>query len=275
MAELLIEQAIIVRGPSGWDVVARSPGWDDKWQPEIDRLCESFGQPPIGEHLPVCVFAQPLGRDRVAVVQAAAEGDMPVLRFRVLAAPTAIYAAIGDPFAVSDQFPPPWESRIALPSLAWTDELPDRSIERVQRILQEDDSPTLLGAAQAIVDGGRVVFERPFPAPDLLRRLWALLPDNTRAEVWPASFAWASDLDLHAVVVPRFDADRWPGYVTEAQAGDYPEGRYELNLQIAVEGGDQHALDRLFARRTSRQMLQLALTILALAVFVAILLKAI
>ena len=35
-------------------------------------------------------------------------------------------------------------------------EPPDRSIERVQRILQEDDSATLLGGAQAIVDGGKL-----------------------------------------------------------------------------------------------------------------------
>lgn len=275
MPELLIEQAIVVRGKSGWDIVARSPGWDDRWQPDVERLCEGFGQPPFGEHLPQCVFAQPLGRERVAVVQVAADGDLPVLRFRILATPNDVYAGLGDPFALSERFAPPWESRIALPSLAWTDELPDRSVERVQRILQEEDSPTLLGAAQAIVDGGRVVFERPFPAPDLLRRLWALLPDNTRAEVWPASFAFSSEFDWHAVVVPKYDALLWPGYVTEAQAGDYPEGRYELNLQIAVESDDQRALDRLFARRTSRQMLQLALTILAIAVLAAVLLKTI
>jgi hypothetical protein len=275
MPELLIEQAIVLRGRSGWEIVARSPGWEDAWQSEIELLCDGFGQPPIGEHLPICVFAQPLGRDRAAVVQAAADGDVPILRFRILTVPNAVYAGIGDPFALSERFPPPWDSRIALPSLAWTNEIPDRSLERVRRVLQEADSPTLLGAAQAIVDGGRVIFERPFPAPDLLRRLWTLLPDNTRAEVWPASFAFSSDLDWHAVVVPHYDPEQWPGYVTESQAGDYPEGRYELNLQIAVETENQIALDRLFARRTSRQMLQLALTILVFAVLAAILLKAI
>jgi hypothetical protein len=269
----MIEQALIAPAAAGWEIVARSPGWRDEWRSEVERLCAGFGTPPQGEHLSLCVFAQPLGRDHVAVVQAAADGALPILRFHFLLVPNTLYGRVGDPFTLAEQYPPPWDARIVLPSFDWTDEPPDRSLERVQRILQEDDSATLLGGAQTLVDGGRLVFERPFPAPDLLRRLWALLPDSTRAEVWPASYAFSAELDLNAVVVPHYDPSQWPGFLTEAQAGDYPEGRYELNLQIAVEAGDQRALDRLFARRTSRQTLRLAIAILFIAVGAAALVK--
>ena len=45
-------------------------------------------------------------------------------------------------------------------------------------------------------------------------------------------------------------------------AENYPEGRYELNLQIAAEAGDQHELDSLFTRRSRKQTLQLGLILL-------------
>jgi hypothetical protein len=274
MPEMMIEQAILEPTSRGWELRARSPGWRDEWQPDAERICAGFGRPPTGAHLPNCVFAQPLGRDQVAVVQAAADGAVPILRFHVLIIPNRLYGAIGDPFTIAEQFPPPWGARVVLPTLVWTDEPADRSVERVQRILQEDDSATLLGGAQALVDGGRIVFERPFPAPDLLRRLWALLPDSTRAELWPASYVFAADLDWHAAVVPRYEPTAWPRFISEEQAGDYPEGRYELNLQIAAESGNQMALDRLFARRTSRQTLRLAIVLLCAAIAAAVLTKA-
>jgi len=273
MPEPLIQQAILTATHGGWEIAARSPGWSDDWKTNVDQICTGFGDPPSSEHLPLCVLAQPLGRDHAAILQCASDGSPPRLRFHVLAVPDALYRSIGDPFLIAEQFPPPWEARVVLPDLVWTEGPPDRSVERVQRILQEDDSATLLGGAKAIVDGGKIVFERPFPATDLLRRLWALLPDSTRAEVWPASFAFSAALAWHVAVVPRYDPADWPGYITETQAGDYPESRYELNLQIAVESGDQRALDRLFARRTSRQTLRLALAILVVAASAAVLAK--
>jgi hypothetical protein len=270
MPDLTIEQALAERKPAGIEIVARSPGFAAEWEPEVLRLCAAFGAPPAGEFLPNCVFARPLARKRVAVVQAAAEGQPPKLQFHCLSFPADLYASIGDPFRIAEEFPPPWGETVALPTLAWLDDVPRRTVGQVQRVLQEDDAPTLLGAAQSIVDGGRVVFERPFPTPDLLHRLWMLLPDSTRAEAWPASYAFGPELDVHAIVVPKADPAKFPGYLTEAQAGDYPEGRYELNLQIATEAGDQHALDRLLSRRSSRETLRLALILLALAMGMAV-----
>ena len=269
MPDLTIEQALAEAAPDGLAVVARSPGFDEAWEPEFLRLATAFGRPAAGEYLPTCVFARPFERGRVAVVQAAAEGQPPVLRFHCLAIPIDVYAGVGDPFHIAERFAPPWGERIALPTLAWLDEVETRTVGQIQRVLQEDDGPTLLGAAQALVDGGRVVFERPFPAPDLLRRLWLLLPQSTRADVWPASYAFGPELDVQAVVVPKADPAAFPCYITEPQAGDYPEGRYELNLQIAAEAGDQMALDRLLSRRSSRQTVWLAVVLLIAAMGLA------
>lgn len=273
MPDAVIEQALMETTRMGWTITARSPGWDDEWTAEVERICAGFGQPPALQHLSPCTWAQPLGRDRVIVAQAACEGAPPSLRFRVMVLDKALYARFGEPFALSEQYPPPWGARIVLPTLAGIDEPPERNVERMQRILQQDDAPTLLGGVQALLDGGRIVFERPFPAPDLVRRLWALLPNTSRAELWPASYAFAGNPVLHAVVVPRYDPTDWPGFLTEDQAGDYPQGRYELNLQIAVENGDQRSLDRLFARRTSGQMLRLAIVMVIVATAVAIAVK--
>ena len=94
--------------------------------------------------------------------------------------------------------------------------------------------------------------------------------DSTRAEVWPASYAFGNALGAHVLVVPRADPAEFAGYLTEPQAGDYPEGRYELNLQIAAESEDQGAIDALFARRSSRQTLRLAVVILFLVMGLAV-----
>src|SRR5206468_7401 len=119
------------------------------------------------------------------------------------------------------------------------------------------------GGAQALLDGGRVVFERAQPDAGLIRGLWTLLPASSRAHLWPASFAFGNALGFDAVVVARANGDAFAGYVGEEQAKDYPEGRYELNLQIAAEAGDQAELDHLFARRSRAQTWRLGLFLVA------------
>jgi hypothetical protein len=89
--------------------------------------------------------------------------------------------------------------------------------------------------------------------------------------LWPASFAFCNALEFHAVATPNATREEFGSYHTEESAGDYPEGRYELALQTAVEAGDQHALDRLFARRTPAETMRLGLDLLGLAAIVSIL----
>src|SRR5262249_49338633 len=72
------------------------------------------------------------------------------------------------------------------------------------------------------------------------------------------------------LVVPRANPEEYVEYVREEQAGDYPEGRYELALQVAAEAGDQRDLDALFARRSSAQMLRLCVLLLIVMALLAV-----
>src|SRR5262249_43556599 len=213
--------------------------------------------------------AGPVGNGKAAAARAGegagGEPGRPAgLTSHVLTMPRAEYTQyLGDPFAVADRFPPPWGQAAPLASLSLPAEpLPPRTVEEVQRVLQrvkahallegEDplnhdrpltvdnaESPALLGGVQVLVDGGRVVFERPGPDDGLMRGLWTLLPTRTRGELWPASFAFDNALGFDALVVPRADGPQYDGYTDEEQAAEYPPGSYELNLQIAAESGNQ------------------------------------
>src|SRR5581483_10624608 len=91
----------------------------------------------------------------------------------------------------------------------------------------------------------------------------------TRADLWPASFAFGNRLGFDALVVPKVQGVDFADYLREEQAGDYPEGRYEHGLQVAAESGDQAELDSLFARRSRADARRLALILLAVALVLA------
>ena len=130
----------------------------------------------------------------------------------------------------------------------------DDPLETVKRA----DSATQLGGAQAIVDGCRLAWVRPAPARDLLQALWTLLPTSTRGELSIATFAFGNAPGYDAVVVPRIASDQFDRrYLSEEQAANYPEGRYELAVQSAAESGDQAMLDGLFARRSRAEIWRL------------------
>lgn len=235
-------------------VAARSAGVTFADEEAALRVAARFGEPAHA------VFAVDL-LGRVAVGQASPAG------FRFLLLPEPLFAALADPFAVAARFPPDWAARGELPALEWPPEpLPPRTVGDLQVILKAGDGPLLLGAAQALLDGGRVRLDDPATVP----AVWALLPDRTRAELRPATFAPDDALGFHLSAGPPVAT---PGVLTADQCRDYPEGRYELALQLAVESGDQPALDRLLARRTSRDTLKLAATMVGLAVGGAIVLK--
>jgi hypothetical protein len=187
------------------------------------------------------------------------------LGFRLLVLPKRLYEGIGgDPFFLAERLPPPWAARGELPALEWEGGAPPpRTVAALQQVLEVPNSATLLGGAQALLDGGRLVFERTAPDERLVRSLWALLPFSTRNELWPASFCFGNAHHFSVAVVPRASGPAYAGYLHEEQAGDYPEGRYELALQTAVESGDQREVDALFARRSRKQTLRLAVALLA------------
>ncbi len=45
------------------------------------------------------------------------------------------------------------------------------------------------------MDGNRVLLKRPAPEEALVRGLWQLLPDRTRVDLWPGSFAFSDELN--------------------------------------------------------------------------------
>jgi hypothetical protein len=293
MADITIEQAIYGgQDAGGYRFLARSAGFLDEWLPEATRLCTAFGERPAGVRCPGCVFAQPLGKGHVAVVQVADQGADDTgrpgaLGFYLLVVARNDYTALGgDPFLIAEWFPPRWTARGDLLPLNWEGGPPTRrTVAQVQQVLQRPGGPSLfpdaevpqggsqvlLGGCQALVDGGRLVFERPAPDTDLLRDLWILLPTSTRAAIWPASFAFGNGLHFDALVVPRVVPEEYPNYKTEAQAADYPEGRYELGVQTAAEAGNQKDLDAMFARRSQTETFRLVvIVVIVLLVLTAV-----
>jgi hypothetical protein len=280
MPDIVIEQALYgSHDAGGYRFLARSPGFLDDWLPEAERLCTGFGERPAGVSCRAAVFARPLGNKHVAVVQAADlgtddAGRPGALGFRLFVLPQDAYVFLGgDPFALAERYPPSWEARGELAALTCpADPPPRRTVADIQGLFERHKliQPTLLGGVQALLDGSRVVFERTEPDPDTVRALWALLPTKTRAALWPASFAFGNRLGFDALVVPKAQGVEFADYLREEQAGDYPEGRYELDLQVAAEAGDQAGLDHLFARRSRAEVRRMAYLLIAVVTLLAV-----
>ncbi len=272
----MIEQALFGRQDAGGHrLLARSPGFCHDWIGVAERLCSGFGEKPSGVVCQGCVFARPFGRHHVAIVQVADQGvddtgQPGVLCFYLLILPRSLYGELGgDPFYIAEQFPPPWQARGELPSLIWSAGAPPaRTVEMLQKTLNVPYSATLLGGAQILLDGGRLVFERTAPDATILRSLWALLPTQERAKLWPASFTFSNVHQFDAVVTPRATDAEYEHYITEEKAGDYPEGRYECNLQSAIETGDQEEIDALLNYSRSR-MLRLIVVLLLMVILLS------
>lgn len=272
----MIEQALYAGQDAGdYRLLARSPGFRDDWMAEVERLCIGFGERPAEVACPGCMFARPFGRHHIAIVQAADQkaediGWPGVLGFYLLILHRSLYEELGgDPFNIADHFPPPWQARGELPSLTWSaGDPPARTVAMLQKILNVPYSATLLGGAQILLDGGRLVFERTAPDDSILRSLWALLPTQERAKLWPASFTFRNVHQFDAVVTPRATDAEYQDYITEEKAGDYPEGRYECNLQSAIETGDQEEIDALLNYSRSR-MLRLIVVLLLMVILLA------
>jgi hypothetical protein len=250
----MISRAIAQAVVDDRGIAARSPDFADDWRPEVERIANAFGL-PAGVHSPDCLFAVPFGRRLVAVVSVSGR------RYRFLILSRACYNVIPDPFAIVHRFPPAWD-RTDLETLEWPEEpLPRRTVTQLDHIFKNGDGPFLLGACQALVDSSRIVLVRESSANDLCRDLWTLLPDSIRRQTPVATFAYANDLQFSLVVLPSLPDGRLRSYLSEDQARDYPESRYERELQSAVEHGDQGTVDRLFARRSTAETLRLALWI--------------
>lgn len=185
-----------------------------------------------------------------------------------LALPT--YRVIADPFSIDERFPPRWDARGEQADAEWPDEpLPRRTVAQIAGLLKAGESVWLLGAAQALLDGSKIAIERPQPAREQVRSLWQLLPESTRRELHFSTLAFNAEANFDVLVLPSGLAPP-AGYLTEEQARSYPEGRYELGLQVAAEAGDQAALDRLFARHSTRDAIRRAVWLLVVVALLAL-----
>ena len=290
MASIPVQQALYTRlGDNSVVLHGRSPGFADAWLPEAERIVTGFGVRPVGVPCPLAVFALPLTAHHIGIVRVAdrTEDAQRSLAFHFLVVERAAYERYaGDPFQLARQLPATWDAHGTMADLDWPAEpLPPRTVSDVQKVLQrvkasalrEDEdpeartvertvenaeSPALLGGVQVLVDGGKLVFARPHGDLELVEGLWTLLPVSTRCKLWPASFAFSTELDFDVLVLPRVHEEGIEGYTTEEQAASYPEGTYELALQIAAESGSQRDLDAVFQRRNSNETLRLALFLL-------------
>ncbi|AWM37707.1 hypothetical protein GobsT_42770 [Gemmata obscuriglobus] len=268
--DLRIQQAVVTTDGRNVQVAAQTGGFDT---PEAERIAVLFGPRPDGVACPGAVFACPFGTSHVAVVRVE-DRPGPVLGFRFLVLARELYRHLGDPFAIADRYPPDWDATGTLADLAWPHEvLPERTLEQLDAVLKSGDSPLLLGSTQALVDGNRVLLTRAAPAL-FVRDLWQLLPDRTRCDLWPATFAFSDELGFHAAVGPTLPTPRHGVQVLVEEAiRDYPSSSYELNLQLAIESGDRAALRRLLARRTADDTIRIGLYALAFALIVAVVLR--
>lgn len=270
LPNLQIAQGLVLADVRGLRLVAQSDGFDAV---EAERVAVLFGSRPVGVACPLAHFVCPFGRKHVVVTTVADQPDGS-LGFRMLVLSRDLYRYLGDPFAIADRFPENWSAKGTLPPLEWPPEtLPKRRVEQLQEVLKTGDSPLLLGSTQVLVDGGRVLLKRTAPDEAFFRGLWQLLPERTRAELWIATFAFSNELGFHAAAITELPPDPYRILHSEEGLRDYPQSRYELSLQIAIEAGDQPELDRLFARRTSNETIRLGLTIIALALVLAALYK--
>lgn len=297
MPSIPLEQALFSRPDHGTArLIARSTGFQDAWIGEAAAIAFGFGDRPSEAFRcpPAVIFARPVGDRHVAVVRVTDDADVPAtklpgaMRFHFLIVDRPNYEAwIRDPFLLAAKVEPHWEGA-ELPTVTLaTEGFSPRKVSEVQEVLkrikrsalrpgddpnspdfertiENSESPVLLGGAQILVDGGRLVFERRQGDLDLVSGLWLLLPEGTRSRLWPTSFAFAQDLEFDVLVLPHMSDDGLPGYTSEEQAGDYPQGAYELALQRAAEAGDQKELDAVFARRDGWQTLKLGLVLLLL-----------
>jgi hypothetical protein len=267
MPDLRIQQAIVLADVRGVKVNAWTDGLDI---PEVERIAVLFGQRPSGVACPLAHFACPFGKRHVAVVRVEdrpGTGDVLGLRFLILA--RDLYRHLGDPFAVSDRYPPQWTTGL-LPDLSWPPQpLPERTLEQLDAVLKNGDGPLLLGATQALVDGNRLLLMGTAPNELLARSLWQLLPESSRRDMWPASFAFSNELRFHLAIGPAFSAGPEQP-LTEEVLRDYPPSSYELNLQIAVESEDRAGLQRLLARRSPDETIRLGLYMIAFALIAAV-----
>ncbi|MGL6074534.1 MAG: hypothetical protein ACRC8S_10280 [Fimbriiglobus sp.] len=238
---------LVIDYPSGGPKVSTSVGSLASEEAAL-KVAANYGQPQQDALLVTGML------ERVAVVRVSGS------RFTFTILPLAVYRERPDPFLWAEH-----------PQGDFT--LPVRTTQNLMQIFQTGDLPWLLGSTQILLDGGKLILIRPDSAEASLRQLWSLLPTATQADLRFTTFAnhFEPHWQIQALAVAPAN---WPdSCFTEDQARDTPEGRHELALQVAVESGDETALQQLLGRRTSQQTLRMVALLVAFAMVSGVIVK--
>ena len=182
MAGLVLEQAVY-RGPrpGQYKLLGLSPGFQEAFQSEALGCATGSASASAGVACPGCVFAQPLGKKHVAVVQVA---DQP----KQYGVSRPGHPASGLPRSGRRPVFSRQSVRAALErnrtaargSTGPTRRFPRRGHGTRPRILQRDDGPNLLGGSQGRWTAAGSC-SSACSGDGFAPRPWALLPTSTRS----------------------------------------------------------------------------------------------
>lgn len=243
--KLIMPQARI--GSSG--EVDASPEFDPKLQAEISRIQGALSVSETFESPYTFVFFP--NRRTVFI------GTVLGKKIWVRSLARQLYERLPDPFFLSVIAPANWQSPSITDVSLDQIQAPHRDCKLLQMILKEGDSPFLLGGCQTLLDRGRILLQREQPDEKTIRDVWMLLPMSIQSKTSFCAFAPDNQLNFDLVVIPKVP-ETHPGFLSEDQARDYPESRYERELQIAIEQGEEWYLQSLLNRRSSGDTLRLA-----------------
>jgi hypothetical protein len=211
------------------------------------------------------LFTARFDRKHIAVVSVS-QG-----RYRILLLNHRLYRAIPDPFAIEAMFPFDWSALGDLPPCEWPNQpLPQRTVKLLMPALKSSDSHFYLGGAQALVDSVSIIVPGAEPPREKLQQLWQMLPSSIQLQTMLSTWNAAFDRRFQLQGMPQLPDALPKGTMSAEQVSDYPEGRYEYELQLAIDHDDQPRVDQLLSRRSSREVINQALMLLALVIVFAI-----
>jgi hypothetical protein len=278
MPDLHLPRALIeIRGEQV-DLLASSPSFAtssmEKFTPFL-LACNRNSRPTK----PVEGFiVSPFAGDGVGILRMKFAPNQPT-RLSLMIVPDEFYSYLPDPFYLQERFPTDWAARSWLDDAIWPEAeiAPRRTVEQLRNLLEHGNGPLLLGSAQAIVDNGRILLTREEPPEVFFRDLWQFLPYpsqrliNINTLIWDRLWIDQPTFELASVPEPL---DPMPyGWLDDDTAMSYPESRYERDLQVAIEMGEQGELDQLLQRRTSAQTFSLGLMLVLGMIGVLVLMK--
>ncbi|WP_020469541.1 hypothetical protein [Zavarzinella formosa] len=229
-----------------------SPSFNPVLHDELTQLRDTLALPPGDEtEFPFVRFA-----NRATVLIGTVKGRQVWAR----ALGRVFYERVPNPFFLIEIAPPDWEGKNPQDISLEKANPPGRDTKTLQKVLAEGDGPFLLGGCQTLVDQGKILLQRDQPEEKTIRDLWQLLPLSIQGRTSFTAFAPDNHLGFDLAVL-RETLESHPGFLSEDQARDYPESRYERELQAAIESGDERSLQALLNRRSSGETLKLAFSL--------------